>query len=257
MATIAVRIADETRDALLEKAQRDGVTLSDLIRERLEEAVFPVRSDDTATSDFAPTSMDSRDRHMFSMLHRILARVLDPDENLEDGDRDYQLKRARTLERGYTLEYGSAFAGIDPELSMQDCTRVKDILDMFRFIDFSVAKHAKAGTEIEDDVLSDLVYRGFDFNNTLEGQMADYVEFLIDSGRWQERRQSIQDSDGGNSHSQTLDIYLRMLAEYRRISEAHQRGERWDHFLTQTELESIADATVHPSHRGQFKRKTK
>jgi uncharacterized protein YfbU (UPF0304 family) len=254
MATIAVRVSDETRDRLLEQAQERGVTLSEMIRELLDETAFPLREVEAAKAEVAPSTLTARDRHMFSMLHRILARVLPEDANEEDGDRAYQLQRARVLDKGFTREYSSSFAGIDPELSPRDSERVMDILDMFRILDFSVKKHEEEGSPIREDVKSDLDYQGFDFNDALEGQMADYVEFLVNSGRWSERQKSIEERDNGNSHAQMLDIYLRMLAEYRRISEERKRGRSWDHFLTQEELLAIADATVHPSNRGRFKR---
>ena len=47
-----------------------------------------------------------------------------------------------------------------------------------------------------------------------------------------------------------LDTYLRMLAEYRRIMDSRKRGfGRLDYLLSLEELERIADARVHPSHR--------
>ncbi|MFC5931937.1 ribbon-helix-helix protein, CopG family [Cryobacterium melibiosiphilum] len=251
MPTITVRVDDATRDSLLEKAEEEGVNLSDLVRDLLMEAVVPVRDDVAARGDLAPDSLSARDRQMFTLLHRILARVLPEDANGEDGDLEYQLDRALTLEAGYTLEYGSAFAGIQQELSRRDCTRVMDILDMFRILDFSVERHAKEGSPIDADVVADLRYLGFDFNDSLEGHMASYVQYLVDHGRWQERRESIAANDGGNSHMQTLDLYMRMLAEYRRIGDVRRRGHDWDHFLSAEELQAIADATVHPSRRGR------
>lgn len=81
--------------------------------------------------------------------------------------------------------------------------------------------------------------------------MADYVAYLIDHGKWQERRVSVEQSDGGNSHAEMLPVYTRMLAEYRRLTESHRRGGRWDSALSYDELRSIADARVHPSRRSR------
>ena len=47
--------------------------------------------------------------------------------------------------------------------------------------------------------------------------MADYVRHLVADDRWSERADFINGPTEGNSHSPTLQRYLRMLAEYRRI----------------------------------------
>jgi hypothetical protein len=91
MATLTVRVDDDTRDALQEKAQNEGLTLSDLIRGLLLEAVVPVREDEGYVDGYSPDSLDPKDRQMFSLLHRILARVLPDDARDVDGDAEYQI----------------------------------------------------------------------------------------------------------------------------------------------------------------------
>lgn len=251
MATITVRVDDTTRDALDEKASYEGVTLSDLIRALLQEAVVPVRDEMPSQGSLAPETLTPTDRKMLSLLHRILARVLPEDANDVDGDLEYQLARAKVLEAGYTREYSMEFVGIEPELSSRDCARVMDILDMFRIADYSIDKLAKAGTPVVDEVAEGLTYEGFDFNNPLEAQMAGYVEFLIDDDRWSERKEFIEGPDGGNSHMPTLDMYLRMLAEYRRIKDVRRRRRTsvTDYHLSAEELAAIAAERVHPENR--------
>jgi uncharacterized protein YfbU (UPF0304 family) len=249
MATLTVRVDDDTRDALQEKAQNEGLTLSDLIRGLLLEAVVPVREEVGYVDGYSPDSLDPKDRQMFSLLHRILARVLPEDANDSDGDAAYQLERARVLEAGYTLEYNMEFYGIQNELSPRDCARVMDILDMFRTIDDSIARLAEDGTPIGAEIAEDLRYRGFDHNRPLEAQMAMYVRYMVENERWEERRDFVLGRESGNSHMPTLDLYLRMLSEYRRLMDSRPRFPGSAYLLSEDELQRIAAEMTHPANR--------
>ncbi|MFD2840558.1 hypothetical protein ACFSYH_08240 [Populibacterium corticicola] len=56
--------------------------------------------------------------------------------------------------------------------------------------------------------------------------------------------------DGGNSHIPTLAWYSRLLAEYRRIMDARERGHtRESYLLSAAELRQVKDARTHPSTR--------
>ena len=253
MASITVRIDDETRDALDEMARLEGVSLSDFVRGLLREAVVPVIDDEAGRqgdgSENTPDSLSTQERQTLSLLHRILARVLPEDSNDVDGDPAYQLERAKVLEAGYVNEYGTEFAGIQEELSRRDCARVMDILDMFRIVEYSVSELATAEEPLDPSVISRLQFRGFDHNDSLEGKMADYVEFLIDSGRWTEREEFVKGPRHGNSHMQVLSVYLRMLTEYRRIGERRRKTSRTEYLLSASELSQIAESSIHPSRR--------
>lgn len=251
MKTINVRVDDHVRDALDDMAEAEGVTLSDYVRDLLREAVIPVseergiRHGDEAT----PESLRLMDRKILSLLHRILGRVLPDDSNDVDGDLNDQLELARILEQGFTGEYWKEVAGFATELSKRDSRRVLDILQMFRVITYSVGQHAKDGTPVDPDMVKRLEYQGFDHNDPLEGHMASYVQHLVDDGRWSELKPFIAEHDGGNSHMRMLDVYARMLAEYRRIMDARERQSRDDFLLSAEELTAIAEARIHPSHR--------
>jgi uncharacterized protein YfbU (UPF0304 family) len=248
--TINFRVDTEIRDALQERADELGLDLSKYVRDLLLETVVPVRDEGWRRDTFAPETMSPMERQVLSIVHRTLARVLPEGANDVDGDREYQLERARVIEKGFTAEYETEFSGIEPELSPRDCERVKDILDMFRIIEYSLSKLAEDGDPLDGDVAGDLTYMGFDFNDRLEGHMADYVEYLVSQGRWEERKRDLEGPGRGNSHMQTLDLYLRMLAEYRRIKEGRPRSFRpQDYLLSREELKAIADATVHPTNR--------
>ena len=248
MATLTVRIDDETRDLLDEQAGEAGMNLSDYIRSLLREAVVPVsrRGD---SSDLTPETLSPHDRHSLSLLHRILARVLPEGAGDTDGDSEDQLGLARVLEAGYTNEYWVEFAGVSEELSKKNCVRVMDVLDMFRILDHSIERLKKDGVELDAETISRLRYSGFDHNDALEGKMADYVEHLIAKDKWTEQADFVNGPRGGNSHMRMLPTYQRMLDEYRRSNERRSRVSRLDYELTQEDLVAIADATVHPDNR--------
>jgi uncharacterized protein YfbU (UPF0304 family) len=252
MAVLNIRVDDRVRDQLKELADNHGVTTSEYVRDLLMEAVVPVFEREVEHGDEPPVeSMRIVDRQVLSLLHRILGRVLPADANDVDGGLDYQLMRAKILEEGYTGEYWYETAGFRTELSKRDCSRVSDILQMFRIITYSITDLEKQGMPVSEDLARQLELRGFDHNDALESHMADYVEFLMRDGeRWTELQPQLERHDRGNSHMPVLDTYLRMLSEFRRIMDSRKRGtRRHDYLLSLEELERIADAQVHPANR--------
>lgn len=261
MAVLNIRIEDRVHDQLKQMADAEGVSLSEFVRDRIMETVTPLYEPDLDDQmrdgghgdEPAIASMRIEHRQVLSMLHRILGRVLPEDANDVDGDLEYQLMRAKILEEGYSGEYWYETAGFRRELTKRDCARVTDILQMFRIATYSIDELAKAGTPVGPELVRSLRFQGFDFNDALEGHMADYIEFLMRDGRqWTELKPQIEHTDGGNSHTPMLDTYLRMLTEHRRIKDSRERGYgRNAYLLTAEELQRIADARIHPSRRDQ------
>lgn len=254
MATITVRIDDSIRDALQAKANEGHQTLSDFVRDRLEDSVFDFRGDEGNKSSrgegLEPETLSTIERHTLALLHRILGRVLPEDSNDVDGDKEYQLDRAKVLERGFTKEYSMEFLGLEPELSPRHCDFVMDVLDMFRIASFSIIELAQEGVEIEKSLQSALKFMGFDHNDRLEGQMSDYARFLVKSGKWLEQKEFILGPDRGNSHGQTIPAYSRMLTEYREVKQHRTRKSGLkSYLLSEDELKQIAGARIHPSNR--------
>lgn len=248
MATLNVRVDDNQYERLKQKAEEAGESLSEFVRNGILALVVPVddRQERPLTTPVALTPVE---RQSLALLHRILARVLPDESNLEDGDFAYQLERAKVLEEGYTASYETEFAGIQPELTPAQCDFVLDVLDMFRIITFSIQMAEKAGAQVQDRFM--LEFCGFDHNDSLEGHMASYVEYLMeDRELWTELQPQRVKNDNGNSHHQTIPGYQRMLAEYRRIKESRRRGrDPFDYRLDGDELKQIADAAIHPSNR--------
>jgi uncharacterized protein YfbU (UPF0304 family)/plasmid stability protein len=249
MATITIRLDDEIRDALIVRAEEGSLTVSDFVRDLIREAVVDV-ADPRNLDGYIPETLSPKERHTLALLHRILARVLPEDENDVDGDKAYQLDRAKVLEEGFTQEYWTEFAGIENELSKRDSQRVMDILDLFRIAGDSITRHRADGTVVSDGLAEAFRFEGFDFNDILEGKMAAYMRYLVEDGRWEEQAGFVNGPTSGNSHARLLDMYLRMLAEYRRVRSRRRPtlGGR-DHMLTLGELEAIAAERVHPDNR--------
>lgn len=250
MPTITVRLDDEVRDALQACADEESVNVSDFVRELIRARVVSVRDPDEREG-FAPDSMTPKERHTLSLLHRILARVLPEDANDVDGDSEYQLERAKVLEEGFTQEYWTEFAGISPELSKRDAKFVMDVLDMFRVVDASIARLPEEES-LNDGLRYSLEYQGFDHNDSLELKMANYAEFLVKDGRWEERAGFITGPEHGNSHHPTLSLYSRMLAEYRRLRQGQRKQPsvgRDRGLLNKKELELLAGSRTHPDNR--------
>jgi uncharacterized protein YfbU (UPF0304 family) len=250
MPTITVRLDDETHNALQQRANERSATVSGFVRDLIREEVLSARLDEDRHQVYAPDTLNPKDRHMLSLLHRILARVLPEDANDVDGDLEYQLARAQVLEEGFTQEYWFEFAGITPELSKRDSQRVMDILDMYRRIDYSLAQFEKAGTSVDADLAQALRYIGFDHNDALEGRMADYVKHLIENNRWTERAEFVNGPTGGDSHSRVLETYTRMLAEYHRITVRRGTDSGRDgYLLSKDELKAIAAERIDQENR--------
>jgi len=249
MPTITLRLNDETKDELDALARGRGVSLSDLIRSALDSLL--ARPVNTQRVDVAPPSLTAVERQQLALLHRILARVVGQDNDV-DGDKAYQLDRAVVLENGFVREYGTEFAGIYPELNAQDSEFLVDVLDLFRIVTFSIDRLTKDGVEIDQTIVERLEFDGFDANDPREAHMLSYAEHLVGNKRWPELRHVFSEQNGfGNSHSMRSEVYARMLGEHEAIksSKRSDRGGRDAYLLSPDELRRLVDAQMHPDRR--------
>ncbi len=129
---------------------------------------------------------------------------------------DFWLQGAEAFERGYEAEYGQYIVD-EAVVSEADCDLVAEILTMYR------ALH-RAGSKVKFD--------GFDANDHHEVKLLGYVRFLWKNGSFKESDHG--DNDDGNSHMETLEVYRRMLVEYRKDPK---------------NIKAIEDAQTHPDHR--------
>src|SRR4051794_21779128 len=160
MAVLNIRVDDRVRDQLKELADGHGVTTSEYVRDLLMEALVPVFEREVKHGDEPPAErMRIVDRQGLSLLHRILGRVLPEEANDVDGDLEYQLMRARILEEGYAGEYWCETAGFRTELSKRDCSRVSDILQMFRITTYSITELESEGRPVAEKLAHQLDFR--------------------------------------------------------------------------------------------------
>jgi uncharacterized protein YfbU (UPF0304 family) len=247
--TITLRLDDATKEQFDALARGRGQSLSDLIRSAIDGLL--VRNKDDDRIDIAPGSLSAVERQQLALLHRILARVVE-DDNDVDGDKAYQLERAEILENEFIREYSNEFAGIYPELSARDSEFVVDVLDLFRIATFSIERLWADRVELDEELAHALRFDGFDLNDAREGHMLSYAPYLVSQDRWPELLYAFSDAnDRGKSHARFADVYQRMLDEHASIKSTKRRDRvRRDSYLpTIDELQRLADAQTHPDNR--------
>jgi uncharacterized protein YfbU (UPF0304 family) len=244
MATVTIRLDEGIRNKLESVAQARGVTLSDLLRDQIDGLLgrdIPVR-------DEVPRSLSFQQRQLLAQQHEILA-VL----HAGDGDesRRHQLM-AEVLREGYTGEYDSVFGAMQSEMAMSECKLLWDILDMFCVLGASIDRlSADDRGALGDDNEGRLRFAGFDLNHSRECRLLAYARHLVDTDRWSEIEPRLSEiGDNGNSHSQCLPSYERMLAVYTPIwakSAVGARGYTIEaRLLTLEELKQVAAAWAWP-----------
>lgn len=243
MATVTIRLEDELKKHLEAVAASRNQNVSELVRELIEEFLAPGEADRPGTV-IAPKTLTAYERQSLATMHRILARLVGND-NLEDGDKEYQLRQAKILEGGFAGLYGQEFIGLSPELSDADCTFVMDVLDMFRMIDAGLKALEEAGETLDIENQHMLSFDGFDFHIEREAAMADLVKYLVEDGRWTEQEELLKKT-GGNSHSPRLPMYQAMLGEYKNVMQARRNNGRGLSFspLSKEEITQIANAKI-------------
>lgn len=259
MATITFRVDDEFRTQLEDLARAQGQSLSDLVRDTLENILLRRTETPPHATDVSPRSLSAYERQMLALQHRILAHVMPPDHAdapTEDcarveGDPAYQRERAQILEGGYVSEYRDVFISTEPELPASECNFVMDLLDMFRVITYSIERLRGAGEEFDENLEYRLKFAGFDLHDRAEARLLDYVRHLVDEDHWPEVLPLLgRDHDHGNSHAPTRARYERLLGEYRLIRSERAPSTRLDSYLlTADQLLRLAHASVHPSTR--------
>jgi uncharacterized protein YfbU (UPF0304 family) len=163
------------------------------------------------------------------MQHEILA-ILSADEGQADGgyEAEYHRQMVDVLNSGYTSEYYRTFQMIQPEMTDRECSLVHDILEMFTRIVWSVEQL----TDKEQATLGEhadyaLTFSGFDFNNSQEGRLASYAEFLIEDNRSESMAKYFDaQHERGNSHAPMLATYQRMLSVWKPMWDKKVRRTR-------------------------------
>ncbi|MGL3807909.1 YfbU family protein [Paeniglutamicibacter sp. R2-26] len=244
MATVTIRLKDETRDRIGEAADARGIPLSDYIREALDAYLTLEQSGDVGADRPDTTeeiALDPYQRKVLQLLHRNL---LATQGGLGDSyyDEKQEVRSLQVLENGFSGEYPQEFADIDEPMTRSECELTWDIFDMFRVIQASVREFGKDGwkhVQVQDAELHG-TFRGFDFNDLDESRLANYAKYLIKTDRWTEQKEAFSpENGGGNSHSQMLPTYRAMLGVFKPLWRKTIRGGFGRHLFSATDLERI------------------
>lgn len=252
MKTLTVRMDELLYDELVSIAQARDISLSDLARDTLGKLMRSADGESEQRRPEVPNSLSAVNRLQLSLLHRILARLVEGDG--DDGDPEYQFTRAKVLERGYVVEYSDEFSAIEPELSPRETEFVMDVLDMFTQLDWSYGELPTAQRdELGTDTPWQIRFAGFDLNNRREGRLCQYARHLIDDDKWERLAVYFDDKhERGNSHMPTYATYTRMLEVFqpiwkRKIREGSHGATGM--LLTVDEIRKITEARIHPTNR--------
>ena len=159
-------------------------------------------------------------------------------EALYPEEADYYKEAREIVEHGFELQYSWISENVYDDkdtLSSEECKEVIDILEMFDNLRYSY-EQLKDKDGIEEHSIK---FQGFDGNDNLEGKYMSYARFFCESGGG--RFEKISKGDFYNSHSLSLDMYRRMLGEYRKSKKKSE--------LTKEEILNIIGEKVHPSRR--------
>lgn len=247
MATVTLRLADQTRDELEQLARGRNSTVSDVLREAIDGLLG--RDIDTPRAD-VPRSLDIVQRRTLALQHEILAR-LEPDEN----EREAHRRSVRILNGGFTTEYSREFFATNAEIPPAECTLVMDLLDMFTVLQVALDKlDDDALAEVGDHARALLEFSGFDYQNSGESRLADFAEHLIADGRWDSLAHHFGDEHRcPNSHTPRLDRYRRTLLAYDTVIRDRTAADgirgRDTYLLGVEDLKKILAATRHPDSR--------
>lgn len=244
MATITLRLDEQTREAVDALARGRGLTVSELLRGTIDGML----GRDVPDPSHAPTTLTMVERRILASQHETMAKLHADDEH-ETG---YHQRMVEVLNEGYTAEYADVFIPIRPELSPRQCTFVHDVLDMFWKLKISLdrlAEEERAALGKQAEQI--LAFRGFDFNDSLEGRLAAYARHLIESDRWAELADRFDDKhERGNSHMPMLATYRRMLDAFGPVWEARIEDNSLPHderyILSTDDLRKVMDAWPYP-----------
>ena len=238
MPTITIRVDDATRDDLEELAKTEGIPLSVLVRTQIDTLLG--REVEMLRSD-APHALSMQQRLLLANQHEILARI-----SQDDYEAGNHRRMVQVLQEGFAGEYGDLFGGLYPEMPRAECAEVWDILDMFRILGFGLKKLTDEQLNELGDDAEDLVFQGFDMNDSTEARMLGYVRYLVSTDRWSEIQACLEDiGDDGNSHATLLPKYRRMLVVHRATLESRRasRGYGMSNYAFEfDELQRIATA---------------
>lgn len=202
MATVSFRISDELKRELDELSAEKGYHLSKLFRKAIEDLRDAMRhGPDGGTFD-----LSLKERLLLANQYRILE-LLDPDHAAKHADNRQIL--AGAVETHYVTLLEDFSNAINLEVSRE----VMDILAMFSRLRLSY-EHLDGANTLDQHAIA---FSGF--HPQFEHEMLSYAQFYMKKlGRHRWLSDGV--GDGLESSMPMLDIYRRMLAEWKAIGMA-------------------------------------
>jgi uncharacterized protein YfbU (UPF0304 family) len=153
--------------------------------------------------------------------------------DIDDGVDSKLIKRAIWTDNEWGIDFHySGILGAPTKLP-EHVNQLINILDMWRSIEHAMEKFSPAEkAAVESAVKGFTTFRGFDGNN--EGEYMSAMEFLVND---LERFGSFKERESLNSHSATIDGYLRKSSAHERV-----RASLADRHLSVAEVVEILNS---------------
>jgi uncharacterized protein YfbU (UPF0304 family) len=228
--TVAARISGELNKTLEAYASQNGSSKSEVIENSLkrffesqQKRSYSVDEPQDMGNYLPIYSLSDSERRILLLLEEIAVSAI-KDEEDQYGDKKTEHQRAITvLTNGYVAEYDQVLPGIFPEMTIEMTNEAHNIMEMFDDLRWSYEKLTEEDKgKITKQNKRHLYCSGFDFNDSYEFRIFEYLKYVKGTGRWEAVYDDMyQRSDSGNSHSKELDIYRLMLKKYERIEQRH------------------------------------
>ncbi|MGD6873003.1 YfbU family protein [Sutcliffiella horikoshii] len=183
------------------------------------------------------TEFSLKERLILMNQYDIMAKLASDDHEKKNFENLSEVFRC-----GYQWGYGLVTEPLLEELTELECKFVCNVLDMYSDLYFSRKNAENIISEVNED---DVLFNGFDLNDSVESKYYGFAKFLIeDLGRYSEYKELIQSGkiDSLNSHGfgPSLQRLSHMVEVYK---EAKKRARsRHDIYFNKEEVQEILSA---------------
>ncbi|RZQ54925.1 hypothetical protein C1E23_01170 [Pseudoalteromonas phenolica] len=153
-------------------------------------------------------------------------------EKLYPEEAEHYATLRKALQEGYKNHYRDLVYNLSPEMPVEDCKEVLEILSMYRAITWSYMDITG-----KKEIVHDYQFKGFDGNEEAE-QLAYASYFIFDLDRFRELLYDKEYRDF-NSHFPTLARYRRMLKVWEEVAGTDIHSK---HRLNIEQIEKIVSA---------------
>lgn len=157
-------------------------------------------------------------------------------KRLDEGEERHHEQQIDILRNGYKTFYSELAEWVSDDMSLDASKLVIDVLTLYAWIERYKEDHPD-DKDIETHSWSS--FMGFDGNN--ESEYMGFAQFLVEKqGKFGEQRAQLE-TDGFNSHTESVRKYVRMIEAWKCILDKH--GDVHDRYvLAQDEVREILDS---------------